>query len=91
MTTVPGTNLAVSYDEKFAGGNELHVAYGTPAATQTLDRFIVKYILHEEFRINEPIKGTVLVAFFPPRVRANLGAMLRETGYPTKQFAAVRV
>lgn len=46
LTTVPGVNLAVSYHNKFADGNELYVAYGTPAATQTIDRFIVKYVLH---------------------------------------------
>jgi hypothetical protein len=47
LTTVPGVNFAVSYHDKFSNGNELYVAYGTPAATQTLDRFIIKYILHE--------------------------------------------
>jgi hypothetical protein len=47
LTTVPGVNLAVSYHEKFVSGNELYVAYGTPAGTQTFNRFIVKYILHE--------------------------------------------
>jgi hypothetical protein len=46
LTTVPGLNLAASYHRKFSNGNELYVAYGTPAATQTIDRFIVKYILH---------------------------------------------
>ena len=39
-------NLAASYHRKFSNGNELYLAYGTPAATQTIDRFIVKYILH---------------------------------------------
>ena len=47
LTTVPGVNLAVSYHDKFPNGNELYIAYGTPAATQTLNRYIVKYILHE--------------------------------------------
>lgn len=46
LTTVPGVNLAVSYHDRFRSGNELYVAYGTPAATQTLNRFIVKYIVH---------------------------------------------
>ncbi|HLJ83537.1 MAG TPA: hypothetical protein VKT51_05135 [Candidatus Eremiobacteraceae bacterium] len=46
LTTVPGVNLAVSYHDKFVNGDELYVAYGTPAATQTLSRFIFKYILH---------------------------------------------
>ena len=47
LTTVPGVNLAVSYHDRFAGGDELYVAYGTPAATQSLNRFIVKFILQE--------------------------------------------
>ena len=47
LTTVPAVNLAVSYHDRFASGNELYIAYGTPGATQKLDRLIVKYILHE--------------------------------------------
>jgi hypothetical protein len=39
-------NVAGSYHRKFSNGNELYVAYGTPAATATIDRFIVKFILH---------------------------------------------
>lgn len=46
LTTIPGMNLALSYHSKFTNGNELYVAFGTPAATQTLNRFILKYILH---------------------------------------------
>jgi len=46
LTTVPGVNVAVSYHSRFASGNEFYIAFGTPAATQTLNRFIVKYILH---------------------------------------------
>lgn len=46
LTTVPGVNLAVSYHSKFASGNEFYLSFGTPAATQTLNRFIVKYVLH---------------------------------------------
>jgi len=42
----PGVNLAVSYHKQFANGNELFVAFGTPAATTTLDRLIVKYVQH---------------------------------------------
>ncbi len=45
LTTVPGVNLAVSYHRKFVNGNELYLTYGTPAATQTLNRFIVKYVI----------------------------------------------
>jgi hypothetical protein len=37
----------VSYHDKFVSGSELYIAYGTPAATQTLSRFTVKYIMHE--------------------------------------------
>ena len=46
LTTVPGLNLALSFHKKFLDGNELYLAYGTPAATQTLNRFIAKYIFH---------------------------------------------
>jgi hypothetical protein len=46
LTTVPGVNLAVSYHSRFASGNEFYMAFGTPAATQTLNRFIVKYVFH---------------------------------------------
>jgi len=44
--SAPGLNLAVSYHKKFATGNELFVAFGTPAASATLDRLIVKYVVH---------------------------------------------
>jgi len=46
LTTVPGVNLGVSYHSRFASGNDLYLTFGTPAATQTLNRFIVKYVLH---------------------------------------------
>jgi len=46
LTTVPGFNIAASYHRKFRNGNELYIASGTPAATQTIDRFILKYVLH---------------------------------------------
>lgn len=46
LTTVPGVNLALSYHAKFSSGNELYLAFGTPAATQTLNRFIFKYVVH---------------------------------------------
>jgi len=42
----PGNNLAVSFHRHYANGNELYVNFGTPAANATLDRLIVKYILH---------------------------------------------
>lgn len=42
---VPGRNLAASLRRRFANGNELFVNYGTPAASSTLDRLIVKYLV----------------------------------------------
>jgi hypothetical protein len=41
----PGVNFAAGFHEKFHGGSELFVNYGTPAAPATLDRLIVKYVL----------------------------------------------
>ncbi len=46
LTTVPGLNLAVSYHSRFSNGSQLYLSFGTPAATQTLNRFIVKYVVH---------------------------------------------
>lgn len=43
-TQPPGSNLAVSFHELLRNGNSLYVSYGTPAAPQTLNRLIVKYI-----------------------------------------------
>jgi hypothetical protein len=43
-TQPPGPNLAVNFRELFRNGNTLYVSYGTPDASQTLNRFIVKYI-----------------------------------------------
>lgn len=40
----PGSNLAVNFHELLRNGNTLYVSYGTPAAPQTLNRLIVKYI-----------------------------------------------
>jgi hypothetical protein len=40
----PGANLAVSFHDLLRNGNTLYLSYGTPAASQTLNRFIVKYI-----------------------------------------------
>ena len=47
LSTVSGVNLAVSYHSRFSNGNQLYLSFGTPAATQTLNRFIVKYVFHE--------------------------------------------
>ncbi len=41
----PGVNLAAGFHEKLPNGNELFVNYGTPAASVSLDRLIVKYVL----------------------------------------------
>ncbi|HEX5274420.1 MAG TPA: hypothetical protein VFW34_04025 [Candidatus Rubrimentiphilum sp.] len=46
LTTIPGVNVAVSYHSRFANGNQLYFSFGTPAATQTLNRFIAKYVFH---------------------------------------------
>lgn len=43
---LPGTNLAVLYQQRFHNQNELYLEYGTPAESQTLHRFIAKYVLH---------------------------------------------
>jgi hypothetical protein len=42
----PGTNLALSFHERFANLDELFVDYGTPAAYKTLHRLIVKFVFH---------------------------------------------
>lgn len=43
---VPGSNLAVSFHRHYGNGNELYLNFGTPAATATLDRVILKYVFH---------------------------------------------
>ncbi|MFN2448262.1 MAG: DUF5916 domain-containing protein [Candidatus Baltobacteraceae bacterium] len=40
----PGTNLAAAFHRRLRSGDELFVNFGTPAASRTLDRFIVKYL-----------------------------------------------
>lgn len=45
-TQPPGSNLAVSFHDLLRNGNTLYVTFGTPAAPQTLNRFIVKYIFN---------------------------------------------
>lgn len=42
---VPGLNLAASFHRHFLNGDDLYVNFGTPAANQTLNRLIVKYVL----------------------------------------------
>jgi hypothetical protein len=42
-----GNNLALAYHQRFSAGDELYVNYGSPASGATLNRLIVKFILHE--------------------------------------------
>lgn len=42
---VPGLNLAASFHRHFLNGDDLYINFGTPAANQTLNRLIVKYVL----------------------------------------------
>lgn len=42
----PGVNLAFSYHQRFRDQDNLYVEYGTPAASSTLHRFIMKYVFH---------------------------------------------
>lgn len=42
----PGVNFAGSFHDQFPTGDELFVAFGSPAASMTLNRLIVKYIVH---------------------------------------------
>ncbi|MBC5807142.1 MAG: hypothetical protein DLM53_06420 [Candidatus Eremiobacter antarcticus] len=40
----PGVNLAAIFHRRVADKNDLYTSFGTPAATATLNRFIVKYV-----------------------------------------------
>ncbi len=42
----PGVNLAASLHARFRSGGELYLTFGTPASPRTLDRALVKYVLH---------------------------------------------
>ncbi|HLI97007.1 MAG TPA: hypothetical protein VKT72_13140, partial [Candidatus Baltobacteraceae bacterium] len=42
----PGTNLSLLYQQRFVNEDYLYLEYGTPAAAQTLHRFIIKYVFH---------------------------------------------
>ena len=46
FATQTGSNFAFAFHDRFRGGNELYVNYGTPAASATLNRLIVKYVFH---------------------------------------------
>jgi hypothetical protein len=43
---LPGTTISASFHRHMTNGDELYVDVGTPAATSTLDRVVVKYVLH---------------------------------------------
>jgi len=42
----PGLNFAASFHDRFPTGDELFVAFGSPASSVTLNRLIVKYAVH---------------------------------------------
>ncbi len=42
---IPGANLSGSFHRLLQNGDELYVGFGTPAASQTVNRFLVKYVL----------------------------------------------
>jgi hypothetical protein len=42
----PGSNLAISFHRRFSNEDQLYVDFGTPAASQTLHRLIIKYVFH---------------------------------------------
>ena len=42
-----GNNLAVAFHQRFPEGDELYINFGSPASGATLNRLIVKFVLHE--------------------------------------------
>jgi hypothetical protein len=44
--TVPGTNIALSFNHRFANQDQVYLDFGAPEAPQTLHRFIMKYVFH---------------------------------------------
>ncbi|MDE2482473.1 MAG: hypothetical protein KGN02_09820 [bacterium] len=42
----PGTNFSLLYQQRFVNSDLLYVEFGTPAASRTLHRFVVKYVFH---------------------------------------------
>ncbi|MGC8484260.1 MAG: DUF5916 domain-containing protein [Candidatus Baltobacteraceae bacterium] len=42
----PGENLSALYEERFKNQDLLYVEYGTSAASQTINRLIVKFVFH---------------------------------------------
>ncbi len=43
---LPGTDLAISYQKRYRNQNRLYVEYGSPGSYRTLQRIIVKYVIH---------------------------------------------
>ncbi len=43
---LPGNNLAAAFHKRFRNGDEVFLNFGTPAASSTVNRFIVKYLMH---------------------------------------------
>jgi len=43
---VPGVDLAASYQKRYRNQNRLFVEYGNPGSYRTLQRFIVRYVIH---------------------------------------------
>jgi len=42
----PGTNIAISYHQRLRNASQVYFEYGTPAASATLQRVVVKYVFH---------------------------------------------
>lgn len=43
---LPGSNVAISYRQRFGDRSNLYLEYGTPGTTATPHRFILKYVTH---------------------------------------------
>ena len=43
---LPGTSLALSYHARLRNQNQFYFEYGSPASYATLQRFVIKYVLH---------------------------------------------
>jgi hypothetical protein len=42
--SAPGTNLAIGYYRRFGKGSTLNIEVGSPASSQTLNRYIIKWV-----------------------------------------------
>ncbi len=43
---LPGSNFAASFHRRYRNGNDLYIDIGTPTATSTLNRLLLKYVFH---------------------------------------------